>query len=143
MGASPFGAYWYPEKAFGDAVFRIQFTVQDTATSTRNGGMMIRSPEIRYSCPDPANPTGPRIGCSTANGKAATLALKPAGFNYDLCPARDSALRADGARGVDDLQWAGASGPFPPPGTYTGGYCARPQHRRPASMTSTASTATR
>ena len=86
-GASPFGAYWYPEKAFGDAVFRIQFTVQDTPTSTRNGGVMIRSPEIRYSCPDPANPTGPRIGCSTANGNAATLALKPTGFNYDLCPA--------------------------------------------------------
>ena len=90
MGASPFGAYWYPEKAFGNAVFRIQFTVQPDrggVVSTRNGGVMIRSPEIRYSCPDPANPTGPRIGCSTANGNAATLALKPTGFNYDLCPA--------------------------------------------------------
>ena len=87
VGASPFGAYWYPEKAFGDAVFRIQFTVAEHAdVSTRNGGVMIRSPEIRYSCPDPANPTGPRIGCSTANGNAATLALKPTGFNFDVCP---------------------------------------------------------
>ena len=86
VGASPFGAYWYPVKPFGDAVFRIQFTVQDTPTSTRNGGVMIRSPEIRYTCPDPANPTGPRIGCSTANSNAATLALKPTGFNFDVCP---------------------------------------------------------
>ena len=49
VGASPFGAYWYPVKAFGDAVFRIQYTVQDTPTSTRNGGVMIRTPEIRYT----------------------------------------------------------------------------------------------
>jgi hypothetical protein len=80
MGASPFGAYWYPEKAFGNAVFRIQFTVQPDmggVISTRNGGVMIRSPEVRYSCPNAADPTGPRVGCSTANNNAATLALKP------------------------------------------------------------------
>ena len=51
------------------------------------GGVMIRSPEVRYSCPDPANPEGPRIACPTTNGNAATLALKPTGFNYDLCGA--------------------------------------------------------
>src|SRR5262245_51693039 len=39
VGASPFGAYWYPVKPFGDAVFRIQYTVQNTPTSTRNGGI--------------------------------------------------------------------------------------------------------
>ena len=51
VGASPFGAYWYPVKAFGDAVFRIQYTVQNTPTSTRNGGIMIRTPEVRYTAP--------------------------------------------------------------------------------------------
>ena len=131
IGASPFGAYWYPEKAFGNAVFRIQFTVQPDrggVVSTRNGGVMIRSPEIRYSCPDPANPTGPRIGCSTTNGNAATLALKPAGFNYDLCPAAIPLCNLTAPAASTTYTWAGASGPFPPPGTYTGGYCAR-QHR--------------
>jgi hypothetical protein len=125
VGASPFGAYWYPEKAFGDAVFRIQYTVQNTPTSTRNGGVMIRSPEIRYSCPDPANPTGPRIGCPTNNGNAATLALKPTGFNYDLCPGAIPLCNLTAPAGSTTYTWAGASGPFPPPGTYTGGYCAR------------------
>ena len=70
VGASPFGAYWYPVKAFGDAVFRIQYTVQDTPTSTRNGGVMIRTPEIRYT------------GANTTE----VLAQKPTGFNYDVCP---------------------------------------------------------
>src|SRR5690242_20231308 len=35
VGASPFGAYWYPVKAFGDAVFRLQYTVQNTDIATR------------------------------------------------------------------------------------------------------------
>jgi hypothetical protein len=128
MGASPFGAYWYPEKAFGNAVFRIQFTVQpdrNNVVSTRNGGVMIRSPEIRYSCPDAANPTGPRIGCPTTNGNAATLALKPAGFNYDLCPAAIPLCNLTAPGASTSYTWAGAAGPFPPPGTFTGGYCAR------------------
>jgi hypothetical protein len=128
MGASPFGAYWYPEKAFGDAVFRIQFTVQPdvgAVISTRNGGVMIRSPEIRYSCPDPANPTGAPIACPTNNGNAATLALKPTGFNYDLCPAALPICGRDTPAPSTTYTWAGASGPFPPPGSYSGGYCAR------------------
>ncbi|HEX6021494.1 MAG TPA: DUF1080 domain-containing protein [Solirubrobacter sp.] len=128
MGASPFGAYWYPEKAFGDAVFKIQFTVQpdmDGVVSTRNGGVMIRSPEVRYSCPDPANPEGPRIACPTNNGNAATLALKPTGFNYDLCGAALPLCNLTSPAPSTTYTWAGASGPFPPAGTYTGGYCAR------------------
>ena len=125
VGASPFGAYWYPVKPFGDAVFRIQFTVQDTPTSTRNGGVMIRSPEIRYTCPDPANPTGPRIGCPTTNGNAATLALKPTGFNYDVCPAAIPLCGRDTPAASTTYTWGGASGPFPPPGTFAGAYCAR------------------
>ena len=103
VGASPFGAYWYPVKTFGDAVFRIQFTVQNTPTSTRNGGVMIRSPEIRYSCPDATD----RRRASSArrtNNDAAMLALKPTGFNFDLCPGAIPLCGADGARGVDDVQ---------------------------------------
>ena len=63
IGASPFGAYWYPEKPFGDAVYRIQFTVQPTRgvvdPQRRRHDPL---PEIRYSCPDAANPTV-RGGC--------------------------------------------------------------------------------
>src|SRR3954465_2357943 len=70
VGASPFGAYWYPVKPFGDAVFRIQYTVQNTPTATTNGGVMIRTPEVRYT------------GANTA----AVLAQKPTGYNFDLCP---------------------------------------------------------
>jgi hypothetical protein len=125
VGASPFGAYWYPVKPFGDAVFRIQFTVQDTPTSTRNGGVMIRSPEVRYTCPDPANPTGPRIGCPTTSGNAAILALKPTGFNYDVCPAAMPLCGRDTPAPSTTYTWNGASGPFPPPGTFAGAYCAR------------------
>ena len=40
-------------------------------------------------------------------------------------PGRDPALQPDRARGVDDLHLGRRPGPFPPPGTYTGGYCAR------------------
>ena len=70
VGASPFGAYWYPVRTFGDAVFRIQYTVQNTEAATRNGGVMIRTPEVRYT------------GADTN----AVLAQKPAGFNYEVCP---------------------------------------------------------
>ena len=53
-------------------MFRIQYTVQNTPTSTRNGGIMIRTPEVRYT------------GANTA----AVLAQKPTGFNYDVCAGR-------------------------------------------------------
>ena len=58
-------------RTFGDAVFRIQYTVQNTPKSTRNGGVMIRSPEVRYT------------GANTTE----VLAQKPTGFNYDVCGA--------------------------------------------------------
>jgi hypothetical protein len=128
VGASPFGAYWYPVKAFGDAVFRIQFTVQDTPTSTRNGGVMIRSPEIRYSCPDPT--TGAPAQCASTNNDV--LPKKPIGFNYDVCPGAIPLCGLMAPAPSTTYNWAGASGPFPPasnasdpPFLYTGGYCAR------------------
>ena len=70
VGASPFGAYWYPVRPLGDVVIRLQYTVQDIPTSTRNGGVMIRSPEVRYT------------GATTSD----VLAQKPDGYNYDVCP---------------------------------------------------------
>jgi hypothetical protein len=109
VNTSPFGSYTYLGKAFGDAVFRIHYTVENIPTSTPNGGVMIRTPYVRY---DGANTT-------------AVLAQKPTGFNYDLCPG---ALEACGRTTPADsttYNWAGIPGPFPPAGTYTGGYCAR------------------
>src|SRR3954471_16324608 len=113
VGASPFGAYWYPVKAFGDAVFRIQYTVQNTPTSTRNGGVMVRTPEVRYD------------GANTA----AVLAQKPTGYNYELCPGALLVCGRDPPAESTSYSWAGASGPYPPasnasdpPFTYTGAY---------------------
>ena len=91
VGASPFGAYWYPVKAFGDAVFRIQYTVQNTPTSTRNGGVMIRTPEVRYT------------GANTA----AVLAQKPTGLQLRPLRGRAADLRPRHAGRVDDLQLGG------------------------------------
>ncbi len=109
VGASPFGAYWYPVKAFGDAVFRLQYTVQNTEIATRNGGVMIRTPEVRYT------------GANTA----AVLAQKPTGFNYELCPGALLACARDTPGASVSYTWTGASGPYPPAGTYSGSYCAR------------------
>jgi hypothetical protein len=109
VGASPFGSYWYPVKTFGDAVFRIQYTVQNTPAATRNGGVMIRTPEIRYT------------GADTN----AVLAQKPTGFNYDVCGAALPICGRDTPAAATTYTWNGASGPFPPPGTYSGAYCAR------------------
>src|SRR3954468_19849691 len=116
VGASPFGAYWYPVKAFGDAVFRLQYTVQNTEIATRNGGIMIRTPEVRYT------------GANTA----AVLAQKPTGFNYELCPGALLICGRDTPGASTTYSWAGASGPFPPasnasdpPFTYSGAYCGR------------------
>jgi hypothetical protein len=127
VNASPFGGYWYPVKPFGDAVLRLQYTVQNTPESTRNGGIMIRSPEIRYTCPDA---TGQRVQCATTND---VLALKPAGYNYDLCGAALPICGRTTPADSTSYSWAGAPGPFPPasgsvnpPHTYTGPYCARP-----------------
>ena len=109
MGASPFGAYWYPERPLGDAVLRLQYTVQNTPEATRNGGIMIRSPEIRYD------------GATTAD----VLAQKPTGFNYDLCPGALARCGRTTPAPSTTYQWEGADGPFAPPGEYSGAYCAR------------------
>jgi hypothetical protein len=116
VGASPFGSYWYPVKPFGDAVFRLQYTVQNTPTSTRNGGIMVRTPEVRYT------------GATTND----VLAQKPTGYNYDVCGAALPICGLSAPAASTTYSWAGASGPFPPasnasdpPFLYDGVYCAR------------------
>jgi Domain of Unknown Function (DUF1080) len=117
VGASAFGAYWYPVRAFGDAVIRLQYTVQDIPTSTRNGGIVIRAPEVRYT------------GATTSE----VLAQKPTGYNYDVCPGALAVCGRATPADSTTYSWAGADGPFPPasdtfdpPFTYSGTYCARP-----------------
>src|SRR5688572_6013511 len=109
MGASPFGAYWYPVRPLGDAVIKLQYTVQNTPESTRNGGIMIRSPEVRYT------------GATTAD----VLAQKPTGFNFDVCPGAMPICGRTEPAPSTTYQWEGADGPFAPPGEYEGAYCAR------------------
>jgi hypothetical protein len=116
VGASPFGSYWYPVRPLGDVVIKLQYTVENTATSTRNGGVMIRTPEVRYTGAD----------------NNAVLAQKPTGYSYEFCPgALPVCGRLDPAASTT-YSWAGAEGPFPPasnasnpPFTYSGSYCAR------------------
>ena len=91
VGSSPFGGYWYPVRTFGDAVLRLQFTVQNIPTSTRNGGIVVRAPDVRYT------------GANTA----AVLAQKPTGYNYDVCPGATVFCGLLDARGVDDLHVGG------------------------------------
>jgi len=124
---SPFGAYWYPVKPFGDAVLRLQYQVADTPQATPNGGVMIRTPEVRYSCPD-AN-GNPAQCASTAD----VLAKKPLGYNYDVCGGALPLCGRTEPAPATEYSWAGAPGPFPPasdsvdpPHTYTGPYCASP-----------------
>jgi len=90
--------------------------VQNTEAATRNGGIMVRTPEVRYT------------GADTA----AVLAQKPTGYNYDLCPGALLVCNRDTPADSTTYSWAGASGPFPPasnasdpPFTYSGAYCAR------------------
>ncbi len=114
--ASPFGAIWYPVRPFGDVVLRLQYQVEDTPTSTRNGGIMIRAPEVRYT------------GADTA----AVLAQKPTGYNYDVCPGALAICGLTEPAPSTSYFWEGADGPFPPasdasdpPFLYEGAYCAR------------------
>ncbi len=110
VGASPFGSYWYPVRPLGDVVVRLQYTVQNTPTSTRNGGVMIRTPEVRY---DGANTN-------------AVLAQKPAGYSYQLCPGALAICGRTEPAASETYTWLGADGPFPPaPFGYSGAYCAR------------------
>ena len=85
VGASPFGAYWYPVKPFGDAVLPDSVHGPEHAERRRrNGGVMIRSPEIRY--------TG-------ANTPATSWPQKPTGYNYDVCGGALLICGRDHARG--------------------------------------------
>ena len=107
--SSAFGALWYPVRPFGDAVLKLKYTVEDTPQATRNGGVMIRSPEIRYS------------GTTTAE----VLAQKPIGYSFDVCPGALEICGRDQPAPSETYVWEGADGPFPPPGEYSGPYCAR------------------
>jgi hypothetical protein len=116
VGASPFGAYWYPVRPLGDVVIRLQYTVQDIPESTRNGGIMIRAPEVRYT------------GATTSE----VLAQKPTGYNYDVCPGAIPVCGLTEPAPSTTYSWEGADGPFPPasdasdpPFLYEGAYCAR------------------
>ncbi len=117
VGASPFGSYWYTPRPFGNVVFRVQYTIDDTvANSTPNGGIMIRAPYFVYT------------GATTTD----VLAQKPTGFNYDVCGGALAFCNRTTPAPSTTYTWAGAPGPFPPasnastpPFTYTGGYCAR------------------
>ena len=110
VGASPFGSYWYTPRPFGDAVFRIQYQIENTPTATPNGGIMVRAPYFAYT------------GADTN----AVLAQKPTGFNYDVCGGALAFCNrtTPGASTIVQLG-RDAPGPFPPPFEYTGGYCAR------------------
>ena len=90
VGASPFGAYWYPVKAFGDAVLPAPVHGPEHAgVATRNGGVMIRTPEIRYTAAPGHRPPS----CAA---EADRLQLRP-------LPGRAADLRPRHARGLDDL----------------------------------------
>ncbi len=67
---SGFGMKWYPVRALGDVVVRLEYMWPDTPTATPNGGVMVRFPDPRY------------VGTT-----AEVLAQKPTGYNYDLCPS--------------------------------------------------------
>ena len=106
---SGFGMMWYPVRPLGDVVVRLDYKVEDTPTSTPNGGVMVRFPEIRYS-----------------GTTAEVLAQKPTGYNYDLCPgAAPSFCGLPAPAPSTTYQWPGADGPFAPPAEYSGAYCGR------------------
>jgi hypothetical protein len=109
VGASPFGSYWYTPRPFGDTVFRIQYQIENTPTATPNGGIMVRAPYFAYT------------GADTN----AVLAQKPTGFNYDVCGGALAFCNRTTPADSTTYSWTGIPGPFPPPGVYSGGYCAR------------------
>src|SRR5215207_4228861 len=106
---SGFGMMWYPVRALGDVVVKLDYMVEDTPTSTPNGGVMVRFPELRY-----------------AGTTAEVLAQKPTGYNYDLCPgAAPSFCGLPQPAPSTTYDWQGGDLPFPPPFRYEGSYCAR------------------
>ena len=85
---SGFGMKWYPVRALGDVVVRLEYMWPTDPAATPNGGVMVRFPEPRY------------VGTT-----AEVLAQKPTGYNYDLCPgAAPVVLRPAAARAVDDVR---------------------------------------
>ena len=123
VGASPFGAYWYPVKAFGDAVFRIQYTVQNTPTV---------DPQRRRH--------GPHAGGPLHRGRTRPPSWPRSRPASTTTSARARCWSATATRPADSTtySWAGASGPFPPasnpsdpPFTYSGAYCARSRRDEP------------
>ena len=104
---SGFGMKWYPVRALGDVIVKLEYMWP--AGATPNGGVMVRFPEPRY--------TG-----STAE----VLAQKPTGYNYDLCPgAAPSFCGLPAPAPSTAYDWRGGDLPFPPPFRYEGAYCAR------------------
>ena len=104
---SGFGMKWYPVRALGDVVVKLEYMWP--AGATPNGGVMVRFPEPRY------------VGTT-----AEVLAQKPTGYNYDLCPgAAPSFCGLPQPAPSTVYNWAGGDLPFPPPYTYEGSYCAR------------------
>jgi hypothetical protein len=107
---SGFGMKWYPVRALGDVVVRLEYMWPTTPGATPNGGVMVRFPEVRYS-----------------GSTAEVLAQKPTGYNYDLCPgAAPSFCGLPAPAPSTTYQWPGRDGgPYPPPYEYEGAYCAR------------------
>ena len=104
---SGFGMKWYPVRALGDVVVKLQYMWP--AGATPNGGVMVRFPEPRY------------VGTT-----AEVLAQKPTGYNYDLCPgAAPSFCGLPAPAPSTTYDWPGGDLPFPPPYRYEGSYCAR------------------
>jgi Domain of Unknown Function (DUF1080) len=104
---SGFGMKWYPVRALGDVVVRLEYMWP--AGATPNGGVMVRFPEPRYS-----------------GTTEEVLAQKPTGYNYDLCPgAAPSFCGLPAPAPSTTYDWPGGDLPFPPPFRYEGSYCAR------------------
>jgi hypothetical protein len=108
-GTSGFGMQWYPVRALGDVVVRLEYMWPDVPTATPNGGVMIRFPDPRYT-----------------GTEEQVLAQKPTGYNYDLCPSAAPAFCGLPAPAPSTTyRWRGGDGPVPPPFEYSGAYCAR------------------
>ncbi len=106
---SGFGMQWYPVRALGDVVVKLEYMWPDLPGATPNGGVMVRFPDPRY------------VGTT-----AEVLAQKPTGYNYDLCPSAAPAFCGLPAPAPSTFyDWAGGDGPYPPPYRYEGAYCAR------------------
>jgi hypothetical protein len=104
---SGFGMKWYPVRALGDVVVKLEYLWP--AGATPNGGVMVRFPEPRY------------VGTTEE-----VLAQKPTGYNYDLCPgAAPSFCGLPQPAPSTTYDWPGGDLPFPPPFRYEGSYCAR------------------